>query len=204
MVGGFLQVIVLLVGLGLPCVALGEGTVDPLIDSLTMAIRSLPVWAEWWAMERGDGPLPAFLPADGVITSHFGGRRHPLWHEWRAHHGVDIAGSAALPTQVPRALRAADPSPALIRATQMGVVHAVGWRGGYGLAVEVDHGHGWHSVYAHLARVDVRRGEIVRAGARIGAMGSTGWATGPHLHFELRYFNTPIDPVPYLLQLARH
>lgn len=188
MIGSFVRMTVLCLSLGIPCVAFGHGDGNALTDLLTMAIRALPVWTEWWTAGQREGPFPTILPADGVITSHFGGRRHPVWHEWRAHCGVDIADQRAAP----------------VRAAQQGVVRTAGWRGGYGLAVEVDHGHGWHSLYAHLAHVDVRRGEVVRAGARIGTMGATGWATGPHLHFELRYFNTPIDPLPYLLHLARH
>lgn len=178
MVRRLLLTLLLLTGWGTPCRAFDNG--------LTAAIRALPVWADWWVLGEGDGPLPVVLPANGVVTSHFGGRRHPLWHEWCAHNGVDIADRPAAP----------------IRSTQTGLVDSVGWRGGYGLAVEVDHGHGWHSLYAHLAQVEVRRGDVVRAGARIGTMGATGWATGPHLHFELRYCDTPIDPLPYLLRLA--
>ena len=151
--------------------------------TLGESVHQLPEWKSWWRPMQA-APLPAVLPAAGRISSHFGARRHPIWGHWKPHAGVDIAH---------RMMSA-------VRATQAGIVRSARWRGGYGLCIDIEHGFGWRSRYGHLARLAVREGEIVQAGAPIGQMGMTGLATGPHLHFELRYRGEPVDPLPLLLQ----
>jgi murein DD-endopeptidase MepM/ murein hydrolase activator NlpD len=113
------------------------------------------------------------------ITSGFAMRFHPLQQRWRKHLGVDYAA----PTGTP------------VRTVADGVVSFSGWQNGYGKTIEIDHGNGKATLYAHLSRQDVRKGSRVQQGQRIGAVGSTGWSTGPHLHFEFRVNGTHQDPL---------
>ncbi|GAB3772526.1 peptidoglycan DD-metalloendopeptidase family protein [Ramlibacter monticola] len=117
------------------------------------------------------------------ITSGFAMRLHPIHHTWRAHTGVDFGA----PTGAP------------VRTIGSGLVQFTGVQNGYGNVVEIDHGKGNTTLYAHLSRIDVRRGQAVERGQRIGAVGSTGWATGPHLHFEFKEKGVQRDP----LEVAR-
>jgi murein DD-endopeptidase MepM/ murein hydrolase activator NlpD len=141
------------------------------------------------AAARPDGPLGPYLehqqrlvlewPANGTVTDGFG----PRWG--RTHLGIDIG-----------ILRALD-----VVAATGGWVAGVGWLPGYegyGNVVLVDAGDGYATLYAHLARVDVRVGEVVVTGRRLGLAGCTGSCTGTHLHFELRHDGEPIDPMPFL------
>lgn len=118
------------------------------------------------------------------ITSGFAMRFHPILHTWRAHKGVDYGA----PTGAP------------VRTIGTGRVEFAGRMGGYGNVVRVDHGAGDTTLYAHLSRIDVRPGQPVERGQRIGAVGSTGWATGPHLHFEFVKNGVHRDP----LEVARN
>ena len=113
------------------------------------------------------------------ITSGFAMRFHPLQQRWRKHLGVDYAA----PTGTP------------VRTVADGVVSFSGWQNGYGKTIEIDHGNGKGTLYAHLSRQDVRKGSRVQQGQRIGAVGSTGWSTGPHLHFEFRVAGVHQDPL---------
>lgn len=117
------------------------------------------------------------------VTSGFKMRLHPIHRTWRAHTGVDYGA----PTGAP------------VRTVGDGVVRHAGWMNGYGNTIEVEHGNGNATLYAHLSRVEVRRGQRVERGQRIGAVGSTGWATGPHLHFEFKEHGVQKDP----LQVAK-
>jgi murein DD-endopeptidase MepM/ murein hydrolase activator NlpD len=117
------------------------------------------------------------------ITSGFSMRMHPILNDWRAHKGVDYGA----------------PSGAPVRSVGEGQVDFAGTMSGYGNVVEIDHGKGNSTLYAHLSRVDVRKGQRVERGQRIGAVGSTGWATGPHLHFEFKEHGQQRDP----LEVAR-
>jgi murein DD-endopeptidase MepM/ murein hydrolase activator NlpD len=104
------------------------------------------------------------------VTSGFRMRLHPILKTWRAHLGVDYAA----PTGTP------------VRAVGDGVVEKAGAQGGYGNVVFIRHRNGHQTVYAHLSRIHVRQGQRVEQGQTIGAVGATGWATGPHLHYEFR------------------
>jgi murein DD-endopeptidase MepM/ murein hydrolase activator NlpD len=119
-------------------------------------------------------------PVSGVMTSPYGLRMRG--GSPGLHHGVDIAAPTGTPVQAMRSGR---------------VEHAGAW-GGYGLSVLISHGPHVRTLYAHLSRIDVREGERVRGGQRIGAVGRTGNATGPHLHFEVWRWGRPDDPVPLL------
>jgi murein DD-endopeptidase MepM/ murein hydrolase activator NlpD len=126
-------------------------------------------------------------PAAGPVTSGFGWRTHPISGTRRFHAGIDIGAPAGAP----------------VRAAGAGVVAAAGWRGGYGLTVEVDHGEGVTTLYAHLSSIAVRPGEPVATGQQLGAVGSTGASTGPHLHFEVRVQDSPVDPAGWLGSATR-
>lgn len=117
------------------------------------------------------------------VTSGFSMRFHPILQSWRQHAGVDYGAPSGTP----------------VRAIGDGVVEFAGQQNGYGNVIMVKHGADQSTVYAHLSRIDVRRGQRVEQGSRIGAVGATGWATGPHLHFEFRLKGVQIDP----LQLAQ-
>lgn len=133
-------------------------------------------------LNQGDGGLRATFPVDGRISSRFGDRSDPFSGAEREHHGVDIAAAAGTPIQAVRA----------------GTVTFAGERGGYGNVVILDHGDGLETRYAHCASLDVRAGDQVRAGAKVASVGSTGRSTGPHLHFEVRQDDAPVDPASAL------
>ncbi len=120
-----------------------------------------------------------FLPVHGRISSPFGWRMHPISHVMRLHTGVDIAA----PTGTP------------ILVTGGGEVIFAGWRGGYGNAVIVDHGHGRATLYGHMSAILVSAGQVVARGQVIGRVGMTGAATGPHVHYELRINGVPVPPL---------
>ena len=117
------------------------------------------------------------------VTSGFAMRFHPILQNWRAHNGVDYGA----PTGTP------------VRSVADSVVESAGRQNGYGNVVQLLHGNGKSTLYAHLSRIDVRKGQHVEQGQRIGAVGATGWATGPHLHFEFRVDGRFQDP----LKIAR-
>lgn len=113
------------------------------------------------------------------VTSGFAMRFHPIHRTWRQHNGVDYAA----------------PTGTAVRTVGDGVVEFAGSQGGYGNVVQIKHTNDRSTVYAHLSRIDVRQGQRVEQGARIGAVGSTGWSTGPHLHFEFRVGGAHQDPL---------
>ena len=112
------------------------------------------------------------------ITSGFGMREHPVWGGQRQHKGVDYGAPSGTP----------------IMSVADGTVKFAGWQNGYGNAVEVVHGNGRSTFYAHMSKIAVRQGQKIGQGELVGNVGSTGWSTGPHLHFEFRIngeFQTP-------------
>lgn len=117
-----------------------------------------------------------------TLTSGFGPRIHPIWGASGFHSGLDMAA----------------PSGTQIYAADDGRVIDAGWMGGYGKAVVIDHGKGISTLYGHTSAFYVRAGEMVRKGQPIAAVGSTGFSTGPHLHWEVRRNGEPTDPSPWL------
>lgn len=113
------------------------------------------------------------------VTSGFSMRFHPILQTWRAHLGVDYAAPKGTP----------------VRNVGIGVVESAGVMGGYGNAVVVKHNNGHSTLYAHLSKTLVKRGQSVSQGQAIGLVGATGWATGPHLHFEFRVNGKHQDPL---------
>lgn len=132
----------------------------------------------------GGGTAPGVLvrPVPGRVTSPFGPRAHPILGTVRMHTGIDMSA----------------PYGQAIRAAAGGRVILAGAYGGYGNTVMIDHGGGMVTLYAHQSVVRVGYGENVGAGETIGESGSSGLATGPHLHFEVRIGGTPVDPLDYL------
>lgn len=131
-----------------------------------------------------DLPLPGKLqaPVSGKITSLFGMRNHPVMGETLHHDGIDISQ----PTGTP------------VKPLTSGIVTFSGNDGGYGLMVEIDHGNGLTSRYAHLSKLLVQKGEQINPSQSIGQVGQTGLTTGPHLHLEIHRQNTAIDPLTVL------
>lgn len=127
-------------------------------------------------------PVRPGLPGAGEgaarVTSGFGPRLDPLEGERRYHTGVDLAVPSGTP----------------VKAVLDGVVKSAGSRGGYGEAVEIQHPDGLSTLYAHNAQLLVRPGETVRAGQPVALSGQSGRATGPHVHFEVRRDDRPVDP----------
>lgn len=112
------------------------------------------------------------------VTSGFAMRFHPILQSWRQHAGVDYGAPIGTP----------------VRVVSDGIVDFAGWRNGYGNVVSVKHAGDRSTLYAHLSRIDVRKGQAVTQGMHIGAVGMTGWATGPHLHFEFKVGGVQRDP----------
>ena len=113
------------------------------------------------------------------VTSGFAMRMHPLLNTWRQHLGVDYAA----------------PTGTAVRSVGEGVIDFAGRQNGYGNVVQVKHSNNRSTLYAHLSRIDVKQGQRVEQGQNIGAVGATGWATGPHLHFEFRVAGNHLDPL---------
>lgn len=113
------------------------------------------------------------------VTSGFANRFHPILQSWRQHLGVDYGAPMGTP----------------VRSVGEGVVELAGRQNGYGNVVQIRHGNDRSTLYAHLSRMDVRVGQRVEQGQRIGAVGMTGWTTGPHLHFEFRIKGQHQDPL---------
>jgi murein DD-endopeptidase MepM/ murein hydrolase activator NlpD len=132
------------------------------------------------ARERLIAAIPSLNPVDGTIASPYGYRTNP-WPEF--HKGVDLAADFGTP----------------VHAAASGTVVSAGWdAGGFGIKVDIDHGNGYHTWYAHLSRVAVTPGERVTKGEPIAFVGSTGESTGPHLHYQVMHDGNPIDPEPFL------
>jgi len=128
------------------------------------------------------GPVQFAWPVRGPITSPFGMRVDPVTGRYQLHSGIDIGADYGVP----------------ITASADGSVIYAGWYGGYGYAIIIDHGGGWSTLYAHCSAMYVSANQPVRQGQVIGAIGATGWATGPHLHFEIRRNGVPLDPLSKL------
>ncbi|MBX3156884.1 MAG: M23 family metallopeptidase [Deltaproteobacteria bacterium] len=137
---------------------------------------------DWLASRAAAVPDVSVLttnPVAQVESSGFGWRDDPITHTPKFHSGADLRGKYGTPV-----LAAGD-----------GVVEIAGYQGGYGFVVYVDHGGGVTTRYAHLQKIHTKKGSIVTAGTKLGEVGATGRATGPHLHFEVRLEGRPVDPI---------
>lgn len=132
--------------------------------------------------------LPAIKPMDGFYFSHdFGMRYHPILHIFRKHDGIDIVNEVGTP----------------IYATAEGVVEFTGRQGGYGLALEINHGFSLKTLYGHLSQVLVREGQRVKRGELVARSGNTGLSNGPHLHYEVRMNGVAQNPSDYFIDDVR-
>ncbi len=137
----------------------------------------------WYGLKKLNTILPLGAPIEKVrITSNYGMRNDPFTGEPKRHRGIDFAGKIGTE----------------LMAVAPGRVVSAGERVGYGTTVEIDHGLGFTTLYAHLSKIMVARGDWVRPGTVVGLGGSTGRSTGPHLHYEIRYKGVPFDPSKFV------
>lgn len=141
---------------------------DKLADLVVPAANGIP-----------DITILTTQPIPDTLSSGYGWRDDPIRHTWKFHGGTDFPSDPGTPVAV----------------AGNGVVTFAGRQGGYGNVVYVDHGGGVVTLYGHMRRIETKKGATVAAGEEIGQVGSTGRATGPHLHFEVRLDNRPVDPV---------
>jgi len=154
-----------------------DGSLDPRFERLGLSLARLD------ALERSLARIPQVLPARlEFISSGFGYRRDPFTGGAAFHAGLDFRGPRGAP----------------IYAAAKGRVSFAGRRHGYGNCIEIDHGNGLMTRYAHMSRFRAHVGDKIAAGDVIGAIGSTGRSTGPHLHFEVRINGRPVNPRPFL------
>lgn len=154
-----------------------DGSTDPRFERLGLSLARMD------AYEQGLEGIPQVVPADGgIITSGFGYRSDPFTGGGAFHPGLDFKGAFGAP----------------IHAAADGRVSFVGQIRGYGNVVEISHGNGLLTRYAHMSKTMATIGQEVAAGDTIGAIGSTGRSTGPHLHFEVRINNGVVNPRPFL------
>ena len=139
-----------------------------------------------WPLASGAWRAP--VQAGYTLTSGFGWRTSPTRGGDDFHTGQDFARPLGSP----------------VTAVSRGIVVFTGWSGGYGNLIRVRHANGVESWYGHLSAIQVHAGEQVRAGQRLGKVGSTGNSTGPHLHLEIRIDGQPVDPMPWLAQKGLH
>ncbi len=136
----------------------------------------------WNGLRRLNEILPIGKPVNSRITSNYGTRQDPFTGKPKKHRGIDFAGKIGTE----------------LMAVAPGRVVSAGERVGYGTTVEIDHGLGFTTLYAHLSQILVSRGDWVRPGTVIGLAGSSGRSTGPHLHYEIRYKGAPFDPTKFV------
>ncbi|HEY5401440.1 MAG TPA: M23 family metallopeptidase [Pyrinomonadaceae bacterium] len=140
------------------------------------------------AVLRKRGYTPTIWPVDGKLEGGFGGRRNPFGGPgYEFHTGQDIEAPLGAP----------------VVAGASGKISFVGWQNGYGQLVVVDHGGGLTTRYGHLSHIDVDAGQQVSRGQLVGKVGSTGRSTGPHLHYEVRINDAPVNPLEYLLMSTK-
>jgi murein DD-endopeptidase MepM/ murein hydrolase activator NlpD len=173
--------------------AVARGGGIGLADEIARSLGAPP--APGAALPGASAPMPApagppalsLAPVQGAVTSAFGMRADPFTGDPALHRGVDLGAPEGTPILAPAA----------------GVVRSAGERGGYGNAVEIDHGDGLVTLYGHASELLVSAGDRVAAGQEIARVGRTGRATGAHLHFEVRMGGRVVDPSRVLKAYAR-
>jgi murein DD-endopeptidase MepM/ murein hydrolase activator NlpD len=126
--------------------------------------------------------LPSIWPLHGSIRADYGWRTHPILGTREFHKGIDIPGWVGAP----------------VRAAADGLVVFSDWSKGYGLAVIIDHHNGYSTLYGHNQKLMVSVGDVVRKGQQISQVGNTGLSTGPHVHYEVNYNKSAMDPKNFL------
>ncbi|QTD54637.1 M23 family metallopeptidase [Parasphingorhabdus cellanae] len=161
----------------IPFFADGERELHPTLERLNNALLRMD------QLERTLLTIPSAMPADiTMMSSGYGYRRDPFTGGGAMHSGIDFKGPHGQP---------------ILSAAGGKITHA-GWKSGYGKTVEVTHGNGLMTRYAHLSKIHVTTGQKVKQGVQVGAMGSTGRSTGTHLHFEVRLNGKAVNPRPFL------
>ena len=135
------------------------------------------------AQSRLLSSTPSIAPVRGILTDGFGGRSDPFTGESGQHNAIDISSAIGVP----------------IRAPADGIVVKAETANGYGNVIFISHGYGYSTRYGHLSKIGVRPGQHVKRGDVTGNVGSTGRSTGPHLHYEVRVNNNPVNPLEYIL-----
>ena len=167
-------------GPALPLDEMGLATVIAKMGRLEEDMRA------YEAVLRERGYTPTIWPVTGKLEGGFGGRRNPFGGGgYEFHSGQDIEADMGAP----------------VVSGASGRVTFVGWQNGYGQLVVVDHGGGLTTRYGHLSQIDVQMDQVVERGQLLGKVGSTGRSTGPHLHYEVRINDQPVNPLPYLLEM---
>ena len=168
-------------GRGGPALPLDTHSLGALEDKMNKLEHNMHAYEN---VLRERGYTPTVWPVVGKLESGFGGRRNPFGgSSYEFHSGQDIEAAWGDP----------------VVAGASGLVTFVGWQNGYGQLVVVDHGGGLTTRYGHLSHTDVVQGQTVARSQFIGRVGSTGRSTGPHLHYEVRINDQPVNPLQYLL-----
>ena len=166
-------------GPALPLDEMGLATLTSKMGRLEEEMRA------YEAILRQRGYTPTVWPVEGTLEGGFGGRRNPFGGGgYEFHSGQDIEAAWGAP----------------VISGASGRVTFVGWQNGYGQLVVVDHGGGLTTRYGHLSHIDVELNQNVARAQLLGKVGSTGRSTGPHLHYEVRINDQPVNPLPYLIQ----
>ncbi|MGH9943489.1 MAG: M23 family metallopeptidase [Pyrinomonadaceae bacterium] len=167
-------------GAGGPLLPMEAGAIDTVEARARQIEETLRAYEEA-LKERAR--IPSLWPVEGELSDDFGGRRDPFGGDTaELHEGQDIAA----------------PSGAAVVATADGAVSFAGWQNGYGQIVVVEHGSGLTTRYAHLSKIEAAVGQQITHGDMLGRVGSTGRSTGPHLHYEVRLAEQPVNPRSYL------
>ncbi len=158
--------------------------IDLMDEDLDTKFKNLNLKVNLWeGLSRAKTMLPLGAPVKKVrITSPYGIRPDPFFKTPAMHTGIDFGGKEGTP----------------LYSTAAGKVIQAGPRGDYGLAVEVDHGLGFTTLYGHLSKISVQKGDIIEEGTKVGLAGSTGRSTGPHLHYELRHNSHLLNPYAFI------
>jgi murein DD-endopeptidase MepM/ murein hydrolase activator NlpD len=158
---------------------------EPLELEASRQESSLVTLQEYFREQRSTlASVPSMWPTRGWVTSDFGVRLDPYTAERLMHRGIDIAS----------------PTGQAIHAPADGLVERAGTEGGYGKVLIIDHGHGMKTRYGHLSQIFVKRGDRVKRGSRVAAVGTTGRSTGAHLHYEVRVDGAPENPRKFILE----
>jgi len=173
-------------GTGGPALPLDVKSLTALEEKMNRLEKEIQAYE---AVLRKRGYSPSVWPVEGKLQSGFGGRRNPFGgNSYEFHSGQDIDAPWGAP----------------VLAGANGNVTFIGWQTGYGQLVVIDHGGGLTTRYGHLSHIDVSQGQTVTRGQFIARVGSTGRSTGPHLHYEVRINDEPVNPLQYLLTSPSH
>ena len=126
---------------------------------------------------------PSIYPTDGWVTSYYGPRKSHYAKRIKMHEGIDIGAPSGFP----------------INATADGVISYAGKKPGFGNFIKIKHGYGIETIYAHAKKLFVKSGQKIKRGQKIASVGSTGYSTGPHVHYEVRVNAVPVDPLYFIL-----